>query len=194
MALLLQHCRFLHTPKTGGTWVRAALKNSGIILAETETAHVEFDQCPGRGLFTIAFVRHPWTWWKSYWLYKRSHGWGFENRFDLRCMDNQFERFMLKVLEKTPGHCTNVFQRFVGQHDRQVDFVGAYENLVGDMVTALVLAGEPFDEQRLRHTKVRNAGDYAAFSTACSREICQRVLEAEHEAMARFNYGAEDLV
>jgi hypothetical protein len=188
MALILQNCRLLHTPKTGGSWASAAVQRSGAVCAETETRHVELKQCPGRGLYTIAFVRHPWNWWKSYWIFKRSHGWDLNNRFDLQCMDNHFERFLLNVLESSPGHCSAVFRRFVGAVGHEISFIGSFENLANDLVKGLQSAGERFDEEKLRATPKRNLGDYQAFSTRCSEELRQRVLAAEREAFERFSY------
>ncbi len=191
MALILQNCRLLHTPKTGGSWACVAVRNSGVVVAETETRHVELKQCPGRGLFTIAFVRHPWNWWKSYWIFKRTHGWDLKNRFDVRCMENDFERFMVNVLENSPGHCSAVFRRFVGAVGHEISFIGTFENLVDDLVKGLHCAGERFHEEKLRATPTRNVGDYQAFTTRCSDELRQRVLESEREALERFHYSAD---
>jgi hypothetical protein len=188
MALILQNCRLLHTPKTGGSWACTAVKNSGAVFAETKTRHVELKCCPGVGLYTIAFVRHPWNWWKSYWIFKRTHGWDFNNSFDVRCMDNNFEQFLLKVLENSPGHCSNVFRRFVGAIGHEISFIGVFENLADDLVKGLTIAGEHFNEQTLRATPTRNRGNYQAFSTHCSNEIHQRILETEREALERFDY------
>ena len=190
MALILQNCRLLHTPKTGGSWANAAVKRSGCAFAETPLRHVELDQCPGLGLFTIAFVRHPWHWWRSYWLFKRSNGWDLRNGFDVTCMDNHFERFLINVLEHAPGHCSRVFQKFVGREGHEISFVGLFEQLEDDLVRAMHAAGQKFDEQKLRETPRRNVGDYKAFSTRCSPEIRARIVEAEQQAFVRFNYGA----
>jgi hypothetical protein len=191
MCVILQRCRFLHNPKTGGTWVRQALGASCRPFANTEFKHPGLNEAPGRGLFTVAFVRHPWSWWRSYWLFKRTHGWDFNNHVDIACMDNVFERYMVNVADKFPGHCTSVFQQFVGYDATEIEYVGRFESLVDNLVAALELAGEPFDEQHLRDTAVVNAGDYNLFSTHCSVEVRQRVLDAEHNIMARFNYSAD---
>lgn len=187
MALILQNCRLLHTPKTGGSWARVAVQRSGVIFAETESRHVELQECPGRGLFTIAFVRHPWNWWKSYWIYKRTHGWDLENQFDVQCMENDFERFLVKVLDNSPGRCSDVFRRFVGAVGHEISFIGAFENLADDLVKGLNCAGERFNEETLRATPTRNVGDYRAFSTRCSDELRRRILQSEQEALERFH-------
>ena len=106
-------------------------------------------------------------------------------------MDNEFERFMINVLDHAPGHCSEVFRKFVGTADREIEFVGMFENLVDDLVAGLRLAGAQFDEAGLRKTAIRNASDYSAFSTKCSPEIRDRVLNAECELFERFNYSTD---
>jgi hypothetical protein len=192
MALIMQKCRFLHTPKTGGVWVRAAVRHAGVVFAEYHPPHVTFMGCPGQGMFTIAFVRHPWAWWKSYWVYKRSHSWDVTNPFDIKCMDNRFENFLCNVLNHAPGHCSRTFSTFTGRPSKEVDFIGRFENLVNDFVRALQMAGERFDEHKLRSTPPRNVGDYSCFSTKCSDEVRRRVLEAEASALTRFNYHPDE--
>ena len=56
-------------------------------------------------------------------------------------MDNNFEQFLLKVLENSPGHCANVFRKFIGPVGQEVSFIGAFENLVDDLVKGLTSAG-----------------------------------------------------
>jgi hypothetical protein len=192
MAMIMKKCRFLHTPKTGGEWVRAAVRQAGVTFVECRPPHVHVDHCPGQGMFTIAFVRHPWTWWRSYWLYKRSNGWDLKNPFDIECMDNRFENFLCNVLDKAPGYCSQAFSYFAGTPDNEIDFVGRFEDLINDFVRGLQAAGEPFDEDKLRSTPPRNVGDYSCFSTKCSDEIRRRVLEAETSALTRFNYHPDE--
>ncbi len=192
MALILRNCRLLHIPKTGGTWVRTALKSAGTTLAESGYSHNILDESPGRGMFTIAFVRHPWSWWRSYWAHKRRCKWDFQNRLDLHCMHNEFEQFMINVLDYHPGYCSEVFRSYVGPPGHEINFIGKHENLVEDLVAALRRVGEPFDEAALRATRRINVGDYGAFPTQCSDEIRVRMIEAESEAIERFGYQTSD--
>ena len=65
---------FLHVPKTGGTWIRAALRMSGTVEQEFKD-HRAFCDLPEdikkskRQVF--AFVRNPWDWYIS--LYTHYH-------------------------------------------------------------------------------------------------------------------------
>jgi hypothetical protein len=194
MALIMQKSRFLHTPKTGGTWVRRAIRNARIVHASTEReqAHVDLTNCPGSGLFTIAFVRHPWAWWKSYWVFKQKHGWDDKNPFDRACGVDHFERFLVGVLENEPGRCSQVFELFTGPSNREIEFVGRFERLVDDLIRGLSAAREVFDEEAIRRTRPENVGDYQHYSTACSAEVRARILAAERPALERFGYDEFD--
>ena len=76
MALVLPRSLFVHVPKTGGTWVRAAIAAAGIDAHESgpPETHDHFgvfdlpaDLLAGR--FTFGFVRHPVDWLKSRWAW-----------------------------------------------------------------------------------------------------------------------------
>lgn len=190
MALIMQHCRFLHTPKTGGVWVEQAVTNSGIVHARMPgpLKHVNLNSCPGNGLLTIAFVRCPWSWWKSYWVYKMHFGWIKQVRFDMDCISDHFETFIVNVLERRPGYWSQVCEWYCGPPDDEIDFVGRFEHLVDDLVSALSIAGERFDEARLRKTRPVNVGDYKSVSTRCSDELRARLLVTEAKGLTRFGY------
>lgn len=65
---------FLHVPKTGGTWIRAALRLSGTIEQEFKD-HLHFNGLPEdvkkSNRMVFAFVRNPWDWYLS--LYTHYH-------------------------------------------------------------------------------------------------------------------------
>ena len=71
MAIFLKNSVFIHMPKTGGRWVKKALKNgSSIVKGDVpETAHYSPD-LGNLGGFT--FVRHPATWLRSLFFQRKS--------------------------------------------------------------------------------------------------------------------------
>src|SRR3989338_8198252 len=90
MALELPHSIFFHVPKTGGMWVRQAIKNAGIPTNEVGNAieetdnfstmkHTFFHATPRTvhtlGRFSFAFVRNPLTWYQSQWAFQMQHQW-----------------------------------------------------------------------------------------------------------------------
>jgi hypothetical protein len=96
---------FLHIPKTGGTWVKKALRDQGLIEKELNHEHSDFFRAmyptryrnmalevaknlhvklyeniispakPCNYPFSFCFVRHPLRWYESYWRYAAQMGW-----------------------------------------------------------------------------------------------------------------------
>lgn len=216
MALLLPRSIFLHIPKTGGEWVREAIKAAGVptresnpgwdwarqkhsALAESsgrEAISFAFKSKPatwwqGKGRFTFAFVRDPFAWYPSFWSYRMEHGWDPNDRVDAECKAEEFEPFAWNVLKKFPGHVSDLYELYVGRADGTIDFVGRQESLAEDLVRALRAAGEKFDEARLRATPPVNEGaSLRKWKERCvySDELRAAVAKAERRVMKRFGY------
>jgi len=68
---------FLHVPKTGGKWVKAAVANAGLEFTEWNAhgdIHNDLSYCPHRDRFVFAFVREPLSLYQSYWRFKAGAG------------------------------------------------------------------------------------------------------------------------
>lgn len=194
MALMLPKSVFFHVPKTGGMWVRRAIRNAGLPAVElthssipAANLHNRFSQVDAGGKFTFAFVRNPADWYPSFWCYCMSDGWKNEDQLD-PYMSEDFGEFMRRVLRHLPGQLSRRFREYVGPAPGVLDFVGRCESLTEDLVRALRLAGEEFDEEKIRSTPAENVSvrrpDYAP-------DLLRAVLESEAEAMIRFGYAAE---
>jgi hypothetical protein len=218
MTLQLPHSIFFHIPKTGGTWVRLALQKAGVpfrhlhrtdcrasqqIGAECDKkcAHVAFQNLPPalvKPAFTFAFVRHPLSYYQSYWCYKMQHGWRAENEFDKLFANNDFEPFLWTVVQHNPGRLMKLYNRFLGkaaQGSEVVSFVGKQEHLATDLVQALRLAGEEFNEEKLVGTTPKNAATAEIHwkeRCAYSPDLAKAVLQAEEQVLTRFQYSVED--
>jgi hypothetical protein len=190
---------FLHVPKTGGTWVYRALIEARVPLRDpvvedpdphyAQKGHVTLEELgpAGRELFTIAFVRHPLDWWLSVWAHRMREGWIFpDHEIDSRASSEDFDTFVKMVIENLPGFAGTLFERFTGPPSAPVSFVGRYERLVDDLCDALRLAGQPFDEARLRAFPPYNVGDYESHPARYRRDLARRLARAEHAAIARF--------
>ena len=160
-ATLLSKSVFIHVPKTGGTWTCNVLKTMGLIEKKIRF-HPHLDQIKeqwGNDLFFFAFVRHPLTWWQSLWSHRVRANW---SRSDIKATkdleewlapinelkDSDFNVFMRKVLQKHPGHYSNYFEQFTGV-DNEVDYIGRFESLREDLVSALVSANESFSKSTI---------------------------------------------
>jgi hypothetical protein len=192
--LLLPRAVFLHVPKTGGSWVGAALRAAGVRFDEyliEGDPHGDPSYCPRPDAFKFAFVRHPLDVYRSYWRFKmdRFDGrrpWDAQNPFDRDCASPDFDEFVRKVVEQYPGWCSRMFEDYVGPATREIEFVGRFERLRQDLVRALTLAGERFDERAIMTTPPENASVWP--SPAWTPALERAALESERDALVRFGY------
>lgn len=148
---------FLHTPKTGGHWVVAAMEAGGVHVEREGHGHAQLHEVARRGRFTFAFVREPVDWYRSWW------GWVNREPANLKQAETvehvllpyaslALPDFLEACLTNHPGYLAELFAAYVGPPEDPIDFIGHYENLQDDLCKALGLAGQDFDEQALRAT------------------------------------------
>ena len=191
MLILSKSC-FLHAPKTGGSWVKKALIESNIECYDFTTidgnGHIGLKDCPCQNKFKFAFVRHPVDLYSSYWQYKMTYGWDVTNPLDMECISYNFHQFVHNVLDKFPGAFYKNLTNFVGDVGNEIEFIGKYENLVEDLITALMLAGESFDEEFIRNFSPFNVSDKINYPAHYTDQLEAVVRSAESQWIARFNY------
>lgn len=190
MVILPNSC-FLHVPKTGGSWIKAALKASGMMVEEFEVngdPHAGLTHCPCPEKFKFAFVRHPVDHYRSYWQYKMGRGWDFKNPIDRNCCAANFSEFINNILTKFPGVYSKAIEEYVGPPEAEIEFIGKYENLVEDLILALNQAGEPFDEPVIRKFPPVNVSDRVRFPAEYSLMLEKAVRESENIFIRRFGY------
>jgi sulfotransferase famil protein len=176
---------FIHVPKTGGTWVNKAMKTAGLRLApEGHSKHPFFYELDRRNRFAFGFVREPQDWWGSEWRFRRHQGYRdyTHHPYD-RWLDLRFDEFMEQVIEHCPGWLSRLYDKHLGAVEDSVDFVGRYEHLEDDLVRALRLAGEEFDEGVVRGLRSTNE---SGGSTWLLPEVLQALMESEQSAYQRF--------
>lgn len=184
--VVLQKSRFIHIPKCAGTFLQAVLNHLNIGIKHTYThphsGHLCLHQMSEEDYYNFTFVRHPYTWWTSYYYYMQR---GVkESGKDVIPFDVWFENenpFWL-------GHYTTVVKRFVGMDDlyptsNKIHFTGKSENLKEDLHKALTLAGEVFSHERFetifenkngRTYKWTNIQDYDRVISDRSKELIYR--------------------
>jgi hypothetical protein len=205
MAAWTDRSVFYHVPKTGGVWVKEAMRRGGLRYGRcrnrrmhhpfglkrehaTPEVVVEADKT---GRFSFCFVRHPEAWYRSFWAYRAKTGW-LDGKFPAdRCWDDLYDAFVDNVTEVYPlGFVSTLYQFYVND----VTFVGRQESLADDLVRALTMAGEEFDEEKLRAVGLRNvAGEWPKWQETCrlSAGTRGRMLWAERWALERFYGGIE---
>jgi len=198
---LTERMTFVHVPKTGGSWITQAVRAAGVPLwapdpsgDQSYSAHGHADlrdMAPGDRL-SVAFVRHPLDWWRSYWGHRMRAGWDPANALDAVAASEDFNDFILNVIDHGAGAFDQIVRRFVGLPSPSVDFVGRFEHLVEDACEALRLAGEPFSASAIRDHPRENANDYGRFPALYRPEVAARLAESERQTIERFY--AEDPV
>lgn len=184
MALKTKKSIFYHIPKTGGRFVEKCIslidteKVARFIwyvdgihathpfgLFKKHTVPADIREEDKKGLFAYTFVRHPVSWYKSFFSF-RVKGGGQKKmgrdqvpdlRFPLdRYWDSNFDKFMKNVLRAFPkGFLTRLYQYYVGE----MDFIGRMENLREDLIRALILAREDFDKDVILNLRRQNTSN-----------------------------------
>jgi hypothetical protein len=204
MAAKTEKSIIYHIPKCGGIWVKEAVRRSGVYydhcrdvgrkhpfgLAREHAPPSRIKEEDKVGRFSFCFVRHPVDWYKSFWAYRAKTGWLDKKFLADKCWEDEFELFVLNMLDMYPdGFVTELYQFYLWE----MEFIGRQERLVDDLVKALMLADEEFDEEILRRVGWRNiAGKEPRFQRLCvlSNETQDRILETERWVIDRF-YGTD---
>jgi len=189
--LLFRKCRFLCVPKTASEFCTEALSRSCKTVQHSEKHHAGLGTKTGRNLPTFGVIRHPVTWYESYWRYRRMKGWKKAHNIDRECRSDDLETFITNVLDAHPGWLSHYYEIWFGEDLEQLPIVCRYENLLDDLCNTLTQLGEPFNRKKLRGTSNRNVGDRVKFpAPPLSEELQVRIIAAEHRIISK--YYAED--
>lgn len=205
MALATEKSLFLHIPKTGGMFVRSVFKALGIEHWEIGDIHSHFprENESGRLLsyhpleyykdkFIFAFVRHPLSWYQSRWTFRMKLGWKPTlHPLDFHCASNDFELFVRNALNYKPtGWVTEEYFTYLETMPWPINFVGRSENLVGDVIKALDLAGEQVDPVKITNLPRANESDLDGKSSRYwapyTEDLAQKVVIAESQVISRY--------
>lgn len=195
MTVILERARFLHVPKTGGTWVRQALA-AGCPAAQTfyldGSGHTRWFETPGADKFTFAFVRHPLAWWRSFWRFHQgpARRYVVSHRICRECWSDDFDEFVANVVRTSPGDYGRLIEFYLGPVGACVDFVGRQERLLDDLLRALAMAGEPHDAECIRAVAMANVSD-AGRPAEYGPATRAAMLAAEAPMMRRFGYDGD---
>lgn len=188
LLLPFSHSRYLHLPKTGGTWCRQALHKSGV---KYELCNPELDIRGGHtgyyyqnySGFSFSFIRNPFDWYKSLFkfnaLAKVNPSW---EMYDI----NKFVRNVLAVGESL----YSLSKYYFGEH-YEIAFIGKYENLVEDFIDALNFLPriEVFDERAIRdfgNVRVNNTDLIEC--QEYDQEVKNLIFAADNYIFRRFKY------
>lgn len=152
--------------------------------------------------FMFCFVRHPLSWYESWFKYQSIRWnwrtWGTELNPDdwhpLSMLNGlgsaDFTEFMLNVLRKRPGFVTELFGRYTKPNI--VDFIGYQESLAEDLIQVLSRLNLPHDPSLIRNMAPVNVSTEIELKIDWNPGLRAEVERLEYAAMIRYGYPAPD--
>ena len=196
---------FFHIPKTGGVWVRQAVSKSGVKYIQYQPAvtnaplglekwHIGPDIFKQHGkdtsLFSFTFVRHPLTWYQSYFAYRMKNGWRTDFILDNTYQSDDFNDLVSVHLDEFPdGFVSRMYKMFLGENIDKIDYIGRQENLSNDVITAMDMAGETYDKEVFKTFPEQNTAaqdDDFKSQVVYDPAVKKRVLEVEKWTIDNF--------
>jgi hypothetical protein len=231
---LIDGSEFIHIPKTGGSWVEAALDACGLIDRRLCHKHADYDRVLNyarfdnrellktvwnlvqikmwrlvsgketrkfeRPVFRFCFVRHPLTWYESYWKYMKAlrwNEWGKANStFDWHpnstlngLGSDDFNEFIHNVVQKRPGYVTELYYSYTKPG---ISFIGKNESLVDDLIYALDSVELSYDVDRIRNLGRVNVSETDSSEIKWDEELRRTVIALELPSLVHFGYMSDD--
>lgn len=195
--LVLKKSTFIHIPKCGGTFLNNVLNRLELVYImhrQPQNGHLYLHQMRDiEGKYNFTFVRHPYTWWPSFWNWSKKDRFSFMER---KCPD--FDTWIVDYGPFWMGQYTRLIQRYVGEDPLypckyKIDYVGKSETLKEDLLTALTNAKENVNQNTYSdiYTKIEadeklsNRQEYDKKISDASKEI---IYNTEKYVFDRFNY------
>ena len=152
MAVQIDRAICLHIPKTGGTFVRNYFQETKMdhgVKKLLERAHINatvLREIVGHTEdLVFCFVRHPLTWYRSYWTSKQQIPNDRSGGLIDEIVDLPWREFIKTIIEKHPGYLTNFYEGYT----EICRFIGKQENLRDDLDAVLKYLRIPYNRKRL---------------------------------------------
>ena len=182
MALKAGNALFIHIPKTGGSWVRKYFEQTGMETKEIGANHTTSAELGDVEELTFCFVRHPLTWYQSYWKYKQTMKTRTNPPID-QFVDLPFAEFVTKVLAEHGDYLYWFYSMFI----KNAKYIGKQENLRADFETVLRLAELPIDRTLLGGPD-ENKSIRPPASAKYSLPLAEKVMRHEIRLARQFDY------
>ncbi|MDA9589719.1 hypothetical protein N9R65_02895 [Opitutales bacterium] len=150
----------------------------------------------------FCFVRNPFSWYESYWRFMMEHSWfqyGHPNDPErwhpwseiLHIQENDFNRFIERILQERPGYLTNLYMSFV---KNGMTYVGKTENLANDLESILQKESIKHDRDIILAQKKRNTTNHDKLKIEWDINLKKQIFHTEITSFLQFNYISDDLL
>lgn len=193
---------YLHIPKTGGTFIRNAFKTLDINYVEIGNEHSRLpvvdkyvDDKRKEEILVWTVIRHPLTWYQSYWAYRLMIGWAPSHPLDRHCASNDFNVFVNNCLDfVTTGWVSKESMAYTyGIESYKKYYIGYYETLNNSFLTALRLSNINIEEQQLYRLTALNVsmldGKKSYQIAKYNHDTYHRVMEVERDFIYKYYNG-----
>jgi hypothetical protein len=197
-AVISGGCVFLHIPKTGGNWVVTVLNNLKVLKRKLKEKHADYNRfwilenkLAKKTPFLFCFVRHPVTWYESWYKYmmapeRNFKEWGYRPwhpcaRLD-GCGDPDFNKYIENIIKVSPGFVTELYS----QYTKRCDFIGKQENLINDLLKILRVLHIKHDEYKIKQRAPINISE--DIPIVWDKDLLAEIERLEYAAIIRYNY------
>lgn len=136
-------CIFIHIPKAAGTSILTTLSSNNVIYRDHSSwfDYSRYNNIKFKNYYKFTIVRNPYSRIVSAYTYLKNGGNKVDDLYfkDLFEKENMtFEKFVLEYLDEYKIHEHILFKPqylfiFDYKHNKQVDFIGKYENIDSDI-------------------------------------------------------------
>ena len=152
--------------------------------------------------FRFCFVRHPLSWYESYWKYMngRDKGWtdwGVQN--SRRCWhpnstlnglgSSDFNQFVRNVVHARPGYVSEMLFSYTKPG---ISFIGKTENLRDDLAYVIDLLGLEYDRSTFEKSPRKNVSKTNPSKVEWDPKLRATVMRLELPALVHFDYLTEE--
>lgn len=178
-------------PKIGSHWITRAIEVSKIrhaVVGPTSLRnHGTLAQHGRQFSGIITFVRHPITWYQSYWQYRSSNNsWDDGWELDHICGHTTFPEFVQRAAHNLPGYVSRMFEQYAGPRDDPVKFIGRQERLCSDLLSFLDEIGEKYRRDCVLTLQRENASSQHPKLDPYLETILRG---SENDAITRYGYA-----
>lgn len=201
MAFVTDKFIFAHLPKTGGKFVRYVLEEFGITGKEVGNFHAAPMAVTKAGVLqpVMITIRHPVTWYQSRWMHRIKYGWSPSHPVDWECASNDFNQFVLNVIDYDPnGRFTSLVQlfRLRARPSTQIEYILKNETLTQELFVFLNKLGYDIDKAHYFNLpKVNTSGKTGEQSSDIAQydpEVLDKLIKHESWVIDTYYNGISD--